>query len=190
MKVATVLCSLLCSLGPGWSRVTTLCLCLFSFPLTVQHMRCETLCEVWRPCRHRGGVSSHYMGVGAGRGSLACLVLKSLFIRQLQMLWPDNDTALPLGHPSYHRKASLCGACRVQQHRHGRSLETPQACYRQAYWLSKPQCWSLGELFDSYFLFQSIMPQGFRKTAGKSGTALPECVMRSGLWLKRKKLKS
>lgn len=122
-KFAQVFALWLCSMGPGWSRVSPMWLSLV-FPLTVQRVVCEnTLCSVTGHADVRGGTWSHCMGVAGAGAVWPALCSNPCWHGRLQRLWPNSDTALSLGSVSHHHEASLCRTFGAQQHQHGQSLE-------------------------------------------------------------------
>lgn len=147
--------ALLCSCGPDWSRVTTMCPSLVC-PLPAQHVwgmdthlvKCEGL------CRHRDIMAWCFQllrgcGCGHGQAGLPCA--------QIRVHKGGCICCLAQGSTSHHQEAFWCrDLAELNNTALGGPWRHQESCYRQANWLSKPRCWSPRALFDSYFLFQSI----------------------------------
>lgn len=179
-------CCFSCSALQFWSRLIQSGQCVFPwfFHSLSSTWDVNTLCKVWRVVQTRRQCG----GVGVGTGGLACLMLKSLFTREAAdaLAWQWHSPCSGQHFPS----PLLAGwLAKLSNTAMGGPWRRQESCYWQVYWLLKPQCWSLGALLDSYFLFQSIMLQRFTETAWKSGTALPEWVMKRVLWLEGKEMK-
>lgn len=120
-----------------------------------------TACGMWKhfvkcegPRRH-GRAAWHFQplhGCGGGRGCLACLCSNPCERGRLQIAWPVTQPFLWAAFPTT-TKLLCTGLVALSSTSMGSPWRGREFCYRRAYWLSKPQCWSLETLFDSYFLF-------------------------------------
>lgn len=118
VEAAAVSCALLCSFGPGWSRVANVSFPGFSTHCPVRGMwthfvKCEGLCRHGDSVGYRSGhrwAGWPYAPILVHKGGCKC---SGLTMTQ-PLLWAALPITTPWGV-----------ACKTQQYRHGWSLEPP-----------------------------------------------------------------